>query len=216
MGTGPLTRPALIVLDFDGTISEQDVLDWMTTRYAPEHSQAAEAALAAGEISLNECIRREFAPIRGDHETLVAEAVEAVHVRRGFARFVREAEAAGHRVVVVSSGFHAVIGPVLEREGVGHLETIANDALFSPQGTRVTFVDAPLCELCGETCKRGVVEALDGDAPVVYVGDGYSDRCASRAAAERFARHSLARWLDREGLDYTRYDDFDVIREALL
>ncbi len=36
------------------------------------------------------------------------------------------------------------------------------------------------------------------------------------AADRRFARHSLARDLDRMGLDYTPFRDFDDVREALL
>ena len=44
--------------------------------------------------------------------------------------------------------------------------------------------------------------------PVAYVGDGYSDRCAALAAYRRFARRGLARYLDREGVDYIPFDDF--------
>ena len=60
------------------------------------------------------------------------------------------------------------------------------------------------------------MRSLNGGAPVVYIGDGWSDRCASAAADRRFARRSLATYLDGEGLDYTRFDNFDEIAEAFL
>ncbi|MGN6377465.1 MAG: HAD-IB family phosphatase, partial [Gaiellales bacterium] len=202
MGSQPLTGRWLVVVDFDGTITEHDTLDLMCQRYAPAESAAADAALAAGEITLDECIRREFASIRGDHDTLVAEAVSGSGVRPGFARFVEAARAAGHRVVVVSSGFESVIRPVLASAGVDDLEVIANEVEFSPQGTRVEFRAGPVCELCDERCKRPLVSALDGSGPVVYIGDGWSDRCAALAADRRFARASLAQFLDREQVDY--------------
>jgi 2-hydroxy-3-keto-5-methylthiopentenyl-1-phosphate phosphatase len=206
----------LVAVDFDGTIAETDVLDMICSRHAPVATAAAEAALVRGEIGLDECIRREFEGIRGDHDALVAEAVDAARMRPGFAEFVSAADAAGHRVVVVSSGFRSVIEPLLERARVGDLELIANDVRFSPQGTRVRFRRGPRCDRCGERCKRPVVAALDGSRPVVYVGDGWSDRCASEAADRRFACGSLARHLERQGLAYTAFEDFHDIRAALL
>jgi 2-hydroxy-3-keto-5-methylthiopentenyl-1-phosphate phosphatase len=60
-----------------------------------------------------------------------------------------------------------------------------------------------------------VVRELDGTAPVTYVGDGYSDRCAALDAERVFARRTLARYLDGEGMAYTPFDDFVEIRSAL-
>lgn len=207
---------SLVVVDFDGTAHELDLLDAVCSRHAPAETEAAEVALLAGEITLNECIRREFEPIRADHDQIVAECLSLGRLRQGFERFVTAARAAGHRVVIVSSGFHAIIGPVLEEAGLGDLEVFANDVRFSPRGTRVSFRDGELCESCGERCKRPLVRSLNGGTPVVYIGDGWSDRCASAAADRRFARRSLATYLDGEGLDYTRFDNFDEIAEAFL
>jgi HAD superfamily phosphoserine phosphatase-like hydrolase len=216
MGTQPLTGRWLVVVDFDGTITEHDTLDLLCHRHAPVEADAADAALLAGEITLDECIRRQFKAVRGDHDELVAEAVAGAGVRAGFAGFVEHARAAGHRVVVVSSGFESVIRPVLESVGLGDLEVLASEVWFSPQGGRVEFPNTPVCGRCGERCKRPLVAALDGSGPVVYVGDGWSDRCAALAADRRFARESLARYLDGEQVEYVRFDDFDVIREELL
>lgn len=215
MGARPQLERCLVVVDFDGTAHELDLLDVLCSRHAPAASEAAEAALVAGEITLNECIRREFEPIRADHGQIVAECLELGRLRPGFERFVAGAQAAGHRVVIVSSGFHAIIGPILAEAGLGDLEVFANDVRFSPQGTRVSFRDGETCEHCGETCKRPLVRSLNGGGPVVYIGDGWSDRCASAAADRRFARRSLATYLDGQGLDYTRFDDFDQVAEAL-
>lgn len=205
----------LVVVDFDGTASETDVLDWICTRHAPEATAAAEAALLRGEIGLDECIRREFEGIRGDHDALVAEAVEVCILRRGFVDFVRAARAGGHRLVVVSSGFRCVIEAAFERAGLGEVELVSNDIRFSPDGSTVVFRDGELCTACGERCKRPVVAALDGGRPVAYVGDGYSDRCAAEAADRRFACDSLARHLERNGLEYQPFDDFHQIADVL-
>ena len=50
---------------------------------------------------------------------------------------------------------------------------------------------------------------------VVYVGDGYSDRCAALAAERIFARDGLARHLDAQGVAYERFDDLHDVASAL-
>ena len=69
---------------------------------------------------------------------------------------------------------------------------LANRLDARPDGWVVRFRDEADCATCGEPCKRG---SLAGE-PYVYVGDGYSDRCAALAAERIFARDSLATHLD--------------------
>jgi len=65
--------------------------------------------------------------------------------------------------------------------------------------------------VCGEPCKRG---SLAGE-PYVYVGDGYSDRCAALAADRVFARDALATHLDELGVPYEPFGDLRDVAVAL-
>jgi 2-hydroxy-3-keto-5-methylthiopentenyl-1-phosphate phosphatase len=206
----------LIVVDFDGTITERDTQDGLLERYAPEAYVEAERGLSEGRLTLRECMEQEFAPVRGDHDAIVAETVEAARVRDGFPEFVGAMESAGNRLVIVSGGFESVIRPVLERAGAAHLPVIAHEFQITPEGTTLDFRADADCDVCGEECKRGVVEGMREGLPVAYIGDGYSDRCAAIAADRRFARRFLAQDLDELGLDYTPFDDFHTVRDALL
>ncbi len=92
--------------------------------------------------------------------------------------------------MIVSSGLPQLIRPVLEREGV-ELEVRCNDAESRrPAGWRLVFRDEGLCPVCGDRCKR---RSLPDERPLVYVGDGLSDRCAALACDRVFARDGLAR-----------------------
>ena len=122
---------------------------------------------------------------------------------------------AGHRVVVVSSGFEAIIRPVLLRDGVPDVELFAHEVRFSAEGGVVEFRHGEECDVCGQECKRSVVAALRDGGDVVYVGDGYSDRCAALAADRVFARRELARDMEAEGVAYEPFDDFVSVRAAL-
>jgi 2-hydroxy-3-keto-5-methylthiopentenyl-1-phosphate phosphatase len=89
---------------------------------------------------------------------------------------------------------------------------VANNLADRPGGLHATFRESPLCDVCGERCKRGVLGGLE---TFTYVGDGISDRCVSLAAERRFARRSLALWLDEQGVDYEPFEDLHVVAAAL-
>ena len=68
-----------------------------------------------------------------------------------------------------------------------------------------------LYERCGERCKRSLLPSGE----FIYVGDGYSDRCASLAATRIFARDGLARYLDQLSIAYEPYTDFRDVTAAI-
>jgi 2-hydroxy-3-keto-5-methylthiopentenyl-1-phosphate phosphatase len=116
-----------------------------------------------------------------------------------------------YRPLIVSSNFRQLIEPILEREGV-ELEVRANDVEWNPNGWRATFRNGDLCGTCGEPCKRA---DLPTNGEVVYVGDGYSDRCAAQAADRIFARDSLAHYLDEQGVSYEPFGDLHDVARSL-
>ena len=113
--------------------------------------------------------------------------------------------------IVVSSGLPQLILPVLEREGV-EVEVRSNNAEVRPDGWRVIFRDEGVCPVCGDKCKR---RSLPEGRPLVFVGDGWSDRCASLAADRVFARTGLAEYLDEQGVPFERYETLNDVAAAL-
>ena len=71
--------------------------------------------------------------------------------------------------LIISSGFHELIEPVLEHEGLfDAVELRANSVEPRPDGWRAHFRVAGRCEACGEPCKRA---DLPTGVEVVYAGD---------------------------------------------
>lgn len=200
-------RPRL-VLDFDGTVTERDTLDLVLARFGdPEIYERVEAELDAGRMTLHDVIAAEFATVTTPLAEVVAYVLDNARVRPGFAELARS-----WHPLVVSSGFHELIEPVLEREGVlGEVELRANHVEARPDGWRVRFRVAAACRVCGEPCKRA--DLPDGE--IVYAGDGHSDYCAALAADRVFATGGLARWLDRRGVPFTPLTDFHGLAAQL-
>jgi len=204
-----------LVVDFDGTITEQDLLDDIAQTFGDDEVyREVDRGLDRGSLSLREVIGREFEPVRAGLDEVVEYALRHTRVRPGFRELVERAQASGWRLVVVSSGFHELIEPVLEREGVD-VELHANRVDAGPDGWRVLWNYGEECGACGESCKRATVDALANGEEVVYIGDGYSDRCAAESADRVFARRGLARWLDERGIPFEPFDDFHDVARAL-
>ena len=213
MGDGSVSKAQQrsLVIDFDGTVTEDDLLDAIALDFGdPAVYQEVEDGLDAGTMPLREVITREFEPVRAPLEEVVAWVLDHARIRPGFRELVQKMQAAGWQVHIVSSGFHELIEPVLEREGVG-VELHANRVDARPDGWRVEWRYPDDCAECGESCKRAMLPS----GYVVYVGDGYSDRCAAVAADRVFATKGLARYLADRGAPFESFSDFHDVSEAL-
>jgi 2-hydroxy-3-keto-5-methylthiopentenyl-1-phosphate phosphatase len=194
-----------LVLDWDGTVTEIDGLHLVLLEFGDVGIYEEAERRLGFDLTLHEVIALEFQTVRAPLAEVVAWVRENVRVRPGFSELARR------RPLVLSSGFRELIHPVLEREGID-LEVVANELDPQPDGWRARFRSADVCPVCGEQCKRSDVGGLED---VVYVGDGFSDRCIALGAARVFARDGLADYLSREGAPFEPFADLYDVEHAL-
>jgi 2-hydroxy-3-keto-5-methylthiopentenyl-1-phosphate phosphatase len=197
-----------LVLDWDGTVTEVDTLHLVLEEFGDREIYARVEGALGDSMTLNEVIAAEFQTVTAPLDDVVEWLFENARIRPGFAELARE-----HRPLIVSSGFHETIEPLLAREGVlSVVELRANRLDPRPDGWRVLFRANHSCDTCGEPCKR---KDLAGDGEVVFVGDGYSDRCAALVADRVFARDGLAEWLAAQGVPFEPFTDFHELAARL-
>jgi 2-hydroxy-3-keto-5-methylthiopentenyl-1-phosphate phosphatase len=197
-----------LVLDWDGTVTEIDTLHLVLEEFGDREIYVRVEEALGNSMTLNEVIAAEFETVTAPLDDVVDWLLENARIRPGFAELARE-----HEPLIVSSGFHETIEPLLEREGVlDAVELRANRLDPRPDGWRVLFRAEHTCATCGEPCKR---EDLPKDGQVIYVGDGYSDRCAALAADRVFARDGLADWLRSNGVPFEPLIDFRALVSEL-
>jgi 2-hydroxy-3-keto-5-methylthiopentenyl-1-phosphate phosphatase len=195
-----------LILDWDGTVTVRDSLWMLLDRFGDRDVFAAAERALGRTLSYRELMETEMATIRAPLDEAVAFLVSEVEVRAGFAEL-----AARFRPLILSSGFVETIEPILAREDVD-VDLVANRLDPRPDGWRVLWADDAPCPECGDLCKR---RALPDERPLVYVGDGYSDRCAALAADRVFARRSLAEYFEAQSLAYEPFETFDDVLAAL-
>lgn len=167
--------------------------------------ERVEAELVAGSMGYREIMEAEMATIAAPLDEVNAWLAEHARLRPGLAEL-----AARQRPLVLSSGFHETIEPLLARAGV-EADVVANRVEPGPDGWRIRWRDPEPCPVCGEVCKRRSLPA----EPFVYVGDGYSDRCAAQLAERVFATDALAAYFDEHGLAYEPFGDLHDVARAL-
>jgi 2-hydroxy-3-keto-5-methylthiopentenyl-1-phosphate phosphatase len=187
-----------LVVDWDGTVTVRDSL--VAAIHDLGDPSVYDGSFQERFGSYGEALAAEVHTLRVTAEEAAAWAVEHVEIRPGFHELV-----ARYQPVIVSSGLPQLILPVLERERLAYLEVRSNNAEVGADGWRVVFRDEGVCEVCGDRCKR---RSLPEVSPLVFVGDGWSDRCASLAADRVFARAGLASYLDEEGVAYEPFETF--------
>jgi 2-hydroxy-3-keto-5-methylthiopentenyl-1-phosphate phosphatase len=196
----------LLVLDWDGTVVEEDILIIALERFGDQEVfDRVDPLFERGAASWVEAMELEVATLRVSLEEANAWIARHVRIRPGFHDLVDRFE-----TTILSGNFEELIRPVLTAEGLD-LEIRANGVEPHADGWRVRWNDDLPCDPCrarGDACKRNGLPEL----PFVYVGDSTSDHCAALVADRVFARDGLARYLEQEGAPYEPFDDFyDVI-----
>jgi 2-hydroxy-3-keto-5-methylthiopentenyl-1-phosphate phosphatase len=194
-----------LVLDWDGTVTERDTLEALVERFGDIETYRGTGRLMGRSLTHDEALARSVATVQAPLDEVVGWLLATVRLRPGFRELVER-----HGPLVVSSGFHELIEPILARERVD-VELLANRVEARAEGWRIRFRDETRCPDCREPCKRASLPPGE----VVYVGDGYSDRCAALAATRVFATDRLARYLADQGIPYTPFSDLNDVLHAL-
>jgi len=215
-----MTPKPMVFLDFDGTITRRDVTDVILGAYADPAWQAVEEAWAAGRIGSRECLTRQMALVDAGAAEVDA-LIDRIDVDPGLLALFGATEAAGLGVHIISEGFDYCIHRVLRRPSLNlarHLEGVEIvSAHLEPRGRswQVSFPAAPCAHGCG-TCKPATMDRLaPAGAPIVFVGDGLSDRHAAAHADVVFAKQALATWCEAQRIAYTPYETLATVAQWL-
>ena len=209
-----MTRRRAWICDFDGTISEGDIGSALLETFALPGAGAMRRELferwVRDEIGSRELTVAECEPVRVDEAT-AREFVRRFAIDPGFAAFARAIRAAGEELVVVSDGFDFYIHEHLDRAGLAGLPVRANVARFVDGRIVPEFPYQGGCGRCGNCKSIHVAEWKARGFEAIVVGDGYSDRCAARAADRVHAKRHLLAWCRKEGMPVTEFTGFEPL-----
>ena len=207
----------LVVSDFDGTITQLDVTDQILTQLAHPSWREVETEWARGTIGSRECLERQIALVDASAKELDA-VVDTIELDPHFAAFCRFMRRKHVPLYIASDGFDYVVHRVLKRAGLARLfrNTMYASAL-RVEGRRLlpSFPQAP-CEHGCATCKAALLRRLGRDRqPVIFIGDGLSDRFAVEVADVVFAKRQLLAYCRERGIVCHAFETFKDVQTRL-
>jgi len=208
-----------VFCDFDGTVARRDVGYSLFHHFSGGRNDALLPGWKAGRLSTRDCLLKEAEMVRAPAAEILA-FLDHFDLDPTFAPFVDHCRALGVPVVIISEGLDIYIKRVLARYGLADLPVISNLGFLENGGLRIEFPHTNhRCTRCG-SCKGERIEeyrlACDTPCRVAFVGDGYSDACAARAADLLFAKDDLQQYCEAEKIPYNRFVDFRDVAKVLI
>jgi len=210
--------PVGVFCDFDGTISERDIIVSMGRAFGGPTAAAVIDSVQRREMSVRAGVEAMFCNIPSNRfAEVVSYARARTVIREGFYEFVEASLQRGWMFAVVSGGFDFFVDPVVAQYG-SELQVFCNHIDTSGPTLRVEWSVA-----CDDTCDGGcglckptVLRRFRADmAAQVVIGDGVTDFKAARLADYVFARDGLQRACDEAGIAYTAFETFSGIAEKI-
>jgi 2-hydroxy-3-keto-5-methylthiopentenyl-1-phosphate phosphatase len=208
-----------LFIDFDGTIARGDIGNAFFHHFGGEVCKEWIARYHAGEISARECFEGERNAMgrvqREDADAFLA----TCDVDEGFPGLVAFCRTGGIPVTILSDGLDYYITALLRKCGCEDIPFHSNRLLWPSAGEELPALLFPYgnaeCDRCAG-CKRNVMLDSCGDDDImVYVGDGYSDRCPVEYADVVFAKGSLQAWCQQKNISYFPYTDLREVQRRL-
>jgi HAD superfamily phosphoserine phosphatase-like hydrolase len=198
-----------VLSDFDGTVTLNDTFRNVAERFAQGDWMAVDDQYVKGQITLEECLRRQGAMVKASKSQILDELDEVTRFRAGFDNLIDYCKTNHYPLVLVSAGLDFVIKHFLRRQKWRKMELYAAAAKCTPTGIKFDFPklkDNRSISLKDDTVRYYKTKA----DTVAYIGDGRWDLHALRNADLRFAiRNSkLSELCKEQDIQATIVSDF--------
>jgi 2,3-diketo-5-methylthio-1-phosphopentane phosphatase len=206
-------RRVEVLCDFDGTIANDDIGFRIIETFAGPGWLEVEEAYRRGEKGSRQALLEIFSLTRVTEEQLSCFIEENFFVDPHFHNFLSYCRQSEAQVTVLSDGFDFYIDRMFARFGV-EVPYLANSLRVAGSSLLAAFPhNSGRCGRCGN-CKLSFAEKLKSEgSAIVYIGDGYSDRCACAAADLVFAKDFLAEYCREKTIAFRPFKGFADILE---
>ncbi len=212
----------LIFTDFDGTLAQNDVGDAFIKTFGdwPECEKAVQRWLR-GEISSCEYYEVAALTMRVNQKQL-DDFCEAQPLASGFLEFAAFCRQRNWPLTVLSDGLDYYIHRILLRHKLdlpvfaNHVEFVPPERGLGPDRIAISFpYYGNSCGKCANCKGYHVRRLVKPEEKIVYIGDGFSDRCGTQEADIIFAKRDLAKWCEEKRMKYWRFESFEQVLDQI-
>jgi 2-hydroxy-3-keto-5-methylthiopentenyl-1-phosphate phosphatase len=211
-----------LFVDFDNTITIGDIGDALFSCFGGKQCLEIDVHYRSGILSAKECIGRKCEACGEVDRVGLDDFVDSQEIDPTFPGFVNFCRERNLDLTIVSDGIDFYVRRILNRFGIFGIPVFSNEVRFenSDKSSRVRFIprfphDDEECDRCA-CCKRNIMVASSGEEDIlVYVGDGFSDRCPVQHADIVFARQELQAFCQERNISYYEFRSFLDVQHRL-
>ncbi len=207
-----LAKPLTVFCDFDGTITEKDMIVKICEQFCPPGWETIKDQILSRQKTVRQGVAELFAMIPSSKkQEIIAYGKQVVRWRAGFQEYLEFCKANGIRFIVCSGGIDFFVEPVMApfAAWIEKLYTIPSD--FS--GPMIQLRHPYGCESEG-ICKARVMAEYP-ETIQILIGDSITDLHGARAANLVYARNGLKDYLDQDKVSYHPFETFFEIIDSL-
>lgn len=207
----------VVLCDFDGTVVNIDTAEFILEKFANQNWKQFDVQLKKGEITLEECMRKQYSMIKAPKAELLKRLEQVTTFRPHFGKFVLYCQNRGIPLSIVSAGLDFCIEHFLMLNGWNNLiKVYSAETRFTGNGLELIF--PKMFDKFSKDFKADIIKFYQQQGKrVIFIGDGSSDYNAVRQANFSFVVKStkLADLCKKEKIAHQEIEDFQEILESL-
>ena len=208
-----------IYIDFDGTITKRDIGEHMFLEFGdPIKSQEIIDEWVAGKINSKTVWRELCKTIKNFDDNKFDEFLDTMEIDDYFIDFLEYCDENDFPVTILSDGLDYYIDKIAKKFNFDHVPLFSNKLTFDENKNLIPtfpYTDEE-CKDCAN-CKRNHILNSSSDEDItIYIGDGYSDKCAAEHSDYIFAKKSLLKYCEQNGLPYFQFKDFEDVKKIVV
>lgn len=207
-----------IFVDFDGTITRKDVGEHMFLEFGDP--------VTAKEV-INRWIEGEITSL--DTWTLLCKTIpqfdkvnfdkflDTIEIDETFRPFVEYCNENNFQLTILSDGLDYYINYILAKEGITSVKVFSNKLVFSETNELIPvfpYRDED-CKLCANCKRNHILDSTGDDEYSFYAGDGLSDTCPAQYSDFVFAKDSLLKYCEKNGVNFFPFRSFNDVQKKI-
>lgn len=211
-------RTLKIFVDFDGTITTEDVGDAIFSNFGdPEKVNKIIDDLLTDKISSRECWDGLCNCVGAIDKNVLEDFICSLEIEPTFKTFVEYCNQKELGLIVLSDGFDFYIDRLFNKAGLSGIKYYSNKLFVDDKGklsASYPYYDAG--SPTSANCKKNhIINHSSDDDYTIYIGDGNSDKDAAQYCDFIFAKKDLARFCSMERISFYPFNNFDDVKSKI-
>jgi 2-hydroxy-3-keto-5-methylthiopentenyl-1-phosphate phosphatase len=202
-------------IDFDGTISQIDSLEFILDTYTGNSWRQIEDLVSQNQLNEIDALQKEFDLL----DICLRDAIKLIRqipIDPYFKKFLQFCNLNKINITILSGSFDIFIREIFKNHKIKNLQIRSNSVNIKKNKWTVIPSKTPKIHNKCNHCKNNwIKEAQQKNKKTIYIGDGNTDRCPAQNAEYRFAKNGLRDYFVSKGIFLYPYKNFQDIIEIL-